>query len=66
MPVPTGPYRPRTDRTLEARPGLSTGCTHVDKLQFPEVLHSVNRAVAAGQEGMHVVLQPQGVQPGGY
>lgn len=45
---------------------LGRGRTHIDKLQLPEVLHSVDGAVAAGQEGVHVVLQPQGVQPGGH
>lgn len=33
--------------------------THVDKLQLPEVLHSVDGAVATGQERMDIVLQPQ-------
>lgn len=48
------------------RPSLSRGCTHVDKLQFPEVFHSVNGTVATRQEGMDIVLQTEGVQPGGH
>lgn len=35
----------RTDR-----PGLEQNCTHVDKLQLPEVLHSVNGAVATDRK----------------
>lgn len=47
--------------------GPGPGCTaHVDELQLPEVLHGVHGAVATGQERVDVVLQPQGVQPGGH
>lgn len=56
---------PTPDLTLMGQ-GLDRGRTHIDKLQFPEVLHSVDGAVATRQEGMDVVLQPQGVQPGGH
>lgn len=40
--------------------------THVDELQLPEVLHSVDGAVATGQERVDILLQPQRVQPGGH
>lgn len=48
-------------------PSPGPGCTaHIDELQLPKVLHRVDGAVATGQERVDVVLQPQGVQPGGH
>lgn len=37
--------------------------THVYYLKLPEVFHSVDRAVATREEGLDVILQPQGVEP---
>lgn len=57
--------QPSPPRAMLAAQGHSQqGCTHVDKLQLPEVLHSVNGAVATRQEGRDIVLQAQGDQPG--
>lgn len=39
--------------------------THVYNLQLPKVFHTVQRAVAAGQEVVQVLVQAQVLQPGG-
>lgn len=39
--------------------------THVDNLQLPKVLDTVQRAVAAGQEVGQVLVEADVLQPGG-
>lgn len=39
--------------------------THIDNFQFPQVLDTVQIAIATGQEVLQVLLQAQDVQPGG-
>ena len=39
--------------------------SYVDDLQLPQVLHALQRAVAAGQEVGQVLVQAEAVQPGG-
>lgn len=44
---------------------VNAAVTHIDDLQLPQVLHTVQSAVAAGQEVGQILLKTQILQPGG-
>lgn len=44
---------------------VNVAVTHIDDLQLPQVLHTVQSAVAAGQEALQVLMETQILQPGG-